>query len=382
MKKVVSVILAVCFTVSLLAGCTSTPAGTPAANAGTSSSTSTTAAGSSDSGRAASQGVFQATKQQLEALPEEMIGEKDEFKGMSIGFSQRNIAGSEWWEQLVRLAKLEAEHLGVKLTVYDAGNDLTRQLADIETLVNIKPDAMIINPFHSTGVLPAVAKVHEANIPLTVVNCALDAAGAPFTFVSCDVENSGYQAGFNLAKSYDEKNGWKDEVKALVLSAAAQEQESDLRRWGMLAGYNDYMLEKYGKSNLKIVAYRYYNWQPEPAMNQTLDALQANPGIDIIFSACDGGAQGVVAALDSINKTGSIMICSIDARKSVLKWIKDGDKGIVNTVANDPRMMGKWAVYLAAKSAKGVTTPATFYVPNTMYTKENVDRVYDEKSTY
>lgn len=374
-KKVISLLLAVSVSVCMMTGCSmGTSVNEKKAAGGDAANTGTTAK--------ASAGVFTATPEQLSLKPEEMIGEKDEFKGLTIGFSQRNIAGSEWWEQLVRLAKEEAEYLGIKITVYDAGNDLTQQLADIETLVNINPDAMIINPFHSTGVLPAVQKVHEAEIPLTVVNCALDAEGSPFTFVSCDVENSGYQSGFELAKAYDEKNGWQDSVKALVLSAAAQEEESDLRRWGQLAGYNDYMLEKYGKSNLDIVAYRYYNWQPEPAMNETLDVIQANPDIDVIFAACDGGAQGVVAALDSINKSGEIMTTSIDARKSVLEWIKNGDKGVVSTVANDPRMMGKWAVYLAAKAAKGVSTPSTFYVPNTCYTKNNVNDVYDPESTY
>lgn len=372
-KKMISLVLCLSLAVSIITGCSMGNSGTDKKNGDTVNPG--TAVNSSG-------GVFAATPEQLALKPEEMLGEKDEFKGLTIGFSQRNIAGSEWWEQLVRLAKDEAEYLGIKLTVYDAGNDLTQQLADIETLVNTKPDSIIINPFHSTGVLPAVQKVHEANIPLTVVNCALDAEGSPFTFVSCDVENSGYKSGFELTKAYDEKNGWKDSVKALVLSAAAQEEESDLRRWGQLAGYNDYMLEKYGKSNLDIVAYRYYNWQPEPAMNETLDVLQANPDIDIIFCACDGGAQGVVAALDSMKKSGQIMMTSIDARKSVLEWVKNADKGVVSTVANDPRMMGKWAVYLAAKAAKGVSTPSTFYVPNTCYTKANVDEVYDPNSSY
>ena len=370
-RKAIGLLVCMSLIGSLLMGC-QLGSNTTGDTSSASKSTSTAKAGE----------VFSATPEQLALLPEEMIGTKDQFKGLKIGFSQRNIAGSEWWEQLVRLAEEEAEYLGIELTVYDGGNDLTRQLADIETLVNLKPDSIIINPFHSTGVLPAVEKVHEAGIPLTVVNCALDAEGSPFTFVSCDVENSGYQSGYQLAKSYDEKYGWQDQVKALVLSAAAQEEESDLRRWGQIAGYNDYMLEKYGASNLDIVAYRYYNWQPEPAMNETLDALQANPDLDIIFCACDGGAQGVVAALDSVGKTGDILMSSIDARKSVLEWIKDGDKGVVGTVANDPRMMGKWAVYLAALQAEGVTTPSTFYVPNTLYTADNVNNVYDPNSTY
>ncbi len=372
MKKMVKTIAVVALAVAMiaaLAGCDAlTPTQTQATNQ---------AAAASGGGA-----VFTATQDQLNLLPEEMIGEKDEFKGMKIGFSQRNIAGSEWWEQLVRLAQNEAEHLGIELTVIDGENDLAKQISDIETLINMGPDALIINPFHSTGVLPAVTKVHDAGIPLTVVNCALDAEGAPFTFVSCDVENSGYKSGFELAKAYDEKNGWKDQVKALVLSAAPQEEESDLRRWGQLAGYNDYMFEKYGKSNLDCVAYRYYNWQPEPAMNETLDVLQANPDIDIIFCACDGGAQGVVAALDSLGKSGDILMTSIDARKSVLEWVINGDKGVVSTVANDPRMMGKWAVYLAAQQANGVTTPSTFYVPNVCYTAANAPDVYDPDSQY
>lgn len=329
-----------------------------------------------------SAGSFTATNEQLNTLPEETIGEEGEFKGMRLAFSQRNIAGSEWYEQLVKVAKKEAEYLGIDLTVYDAGDDITQQMSDIETAVNMQVDGIIVNPKESAGLLPAIDKVHGAGIPLTVVNSAMDESAAPFTFVSADVENSGYQAGFELAKAFDEKNGWKDSVKALVLSAAAQETESDLRRWGEIAGYNDYMLEKYGKSNLDIVAYQYYNWQPEPAMTVTQDVLQANPDLDIIFSACDGGCQGVISALESSGKIGDIMVASIDGRKSVLKWIKDGDKGVVATVSNDPRIMGKWAVYLAAKQASGVSTPATFYVPNTCYTATNVDEIYDPDSAY
>ncbi|MCH1974130.1 substrate-binding domain-containing protein [Muricomes sp. OA1] len=325
---------------------------------------------------------FSPTNEMLNTLPEEPIGEENEFEGLQIALSQRNIAGSEWYEQLVRVAQLEAEHLGVKLTVYDGEDDITKQMGDIETAVNMKMDAIIVNPKDSSGLLPAIEKVHNAGIPLTVVNSAMSEEAAPFTFVSADVENSGYQGGFELAKAFDEKYGWKDSVKALVLSAAAQEKESDLRRWGQINGYNDYMLEKYGKSNLDIVAYQYYNWQPEPAMTVTTDVLQANPDLDIIFSACDGGCQGVVSAIESAGKTGKIMITSIDGRKSVLKWIKDGDKGVASTVSNDPRIMGKWAVYLAAQQASGVTTPATFNVPNTCYTKSNVDDVYDPDSTY
>lgn len=364
-KRSLILLVTLAISVSMLAGCSSSKG---SAQVSTSNQTVSAAP--------------EITQAMLDSKTEEPLGKKDQFKGMTIGFSQRSLAGSEWWENLVRVAKIEADYLGIKLVVLDAQNNLSKQVSDVETLISQGVDSIILNPQHSTGVLSAVKKIHEAKIPLTVVNCSLDPTGAPFTYVSTNVFNSGYKGGMELAKAYDKKYGWKDEVKAVVLSSAPQELESDQRRWGQITGYNDYMLEKYGKSNLKIVSYEYYHWVPEEALNKMQNIIQAHPDIDVIFSACDGGAQGIVPALKSANLLGKVLITSIDGRKTVEQWIKDGDKGIVDTVANDPRLMGKWSVYWAAQAAKGVITPATFYVPNPNVTAENVDKYLDPNSKY
>ena len=413
--KVTSMAMAVIMAAGVLAGCSSSTgssssasgtAGTSAAGSSGGTSDQSTAETDTSSGTEASSSgaysgnselnidyadavdpegadivnnVFQQTAEQASATATQLIGSENQFEGMKIGFSQHRIAGSEWYEQLVDFAQAEADYLGIELTVYDANDDMNKQISDVETLINLGMDSIIVNPYNSanTGLDSVVA----AGIPLTVVNQAVDFNGQ-YTFVSCDVENSGYKSGFELARYYDEQYGWQDEVKALVLSSAPQEAESDYRRWGQVMGWTDYMLDKYGKNNLNIVAYQYYEWLPEPAMNATLDVMQANPDLDIILCACDGGAQGVEAALEQIDKLGDVLICSIDGRKSVLKWIQDGDKGIVADAYNDPRQMGKWAVYLAALQAEGVTTPATYYCANDLVTTENVDQYYDENSTY
>ena len=66
----------------------------------------------------------------------------------------------------------------------------------------------------------------------------------------------------------------------------------------------------------------------------------------------------------------------------MLEWIKNGDKGVVCDAFNDPRQMGKWAVYMAALQASGVSTPSTYYVMNDLVTTENVDTYYVANSTY
>lgn len=206
-KKILSVLLCVCM-MGTLAACQSA---SEKKNADTKNTAASKSTGES----------FTPSNEMLNTLPEEPVGEENEFEGLQIALSQRNIAGSEWYEQLVKVAQVEADHLGVKLTVYDGEDDITKQMGDIETAVNMKVDAIIVNPKDSSGLLPAIQKVHDAGIPLTVVNSAMSEEAAPFTFVSADVENSGYQGGFELAKAFDEKYGWKDSVKALVLSAAA-----------------------------------------------------------------------------------------------------------------------------------------------------------------
>lgn len=364
-KRILTILVVLVFTLVAMTGC------------GASSDTSKAAGDGKGSGAAP-----EITQAMIDSKVEEPVGQKDQFKGITIGFSQRNLAGSEWYENLIRVAKMEAEHLGVKLVVLDAQSNLSKQVSDIENLISQNVDAIILNPQDSTGVLPAVKKIHGAKIPLTIVNSALDPAGAPFTFVSTNAFNTGYKSGMELAKAVEKKFGWKDEIKTVVLSANPQELESDQRRWGQLSGYDDYMLQKYGKSNLKIVAYDYYKWLPDEALAKMQDILQAHPDVDVVFAACDGGTQGAVPALKAANLLGKVLVTSIDARKTVLQWIKDGDKGIVASVSNDPRLMGKWSVFFAAHAAKGAVTPATFYVPNPAVNAENVDKYLDPSSKY
>ncbi len=325
---------------------------------------------------------MEITQDMLNTAPEQPVGPRGAFKGISIGFSQRRVAGSEWYEQLIRVAKAEADYLGVKLTILDAQAQNPKQVSDMEDLISKKVNAIILNPNDSSGVLTGVKEVHKAGIPLVVVNSVLDPSGGPFTFVSTFAFNTGYKSGRALADAVVKKWGWKNEVKAVVLSANPQELESDQRRWGQIAGYNDVMLEKYAKSNLKIVAYDYYQWLPDIALTKMNDILQAHQDIDVVFAACDGGAQGVVPALTNAGLAGKVLVASIDGRKSVLKWIKDGDKGVVGDAFNDPRLMGKWAVYFAAYAAAGQPGPATFYVPNPLVTPDNVNKFYDPNSAY
>lgn len=76
----------------------------------------------------------------------------DAGKTVVIGFSQRRIAGSDWWKTLVKGVKDEAQREGAKVEVTDAGGDTVQQISDVKTLLTRGVDGLIINPNDPRGV--------------------------------------------------------------------------------------------------------------------------------------------------------------------------------------------------------------------------------------
>ena len=80
---------------------------------------------------------------------------------ITIGFSQRRLAGSDWWATLLKGAKDKAAEMGAKVIVTDASGDTVKQNSDVQTLLTKGADVIILNPQDPTGVAPAVALIIE-----------------------------------------------------------------------------------------------------------------------------------------------------------------------------------------------------------------------------
>ena len=312
--------------------------------------------------------------------PEELIGDANSFDGITIGFSQRSVAGSSWYENLVRISENEAKHLGVKLIVTDANGDLATQISDIEDLIAQGCDAIIVNPVDPSGIIAATDKIHQAGIPLINVNSQMDAAAGPDCFVGHDTYSFGYSAGEALAQAFDAKNGCPDEIKAAVIMGFPKELYSLYESNGMISAFNAYYLDKYNKCNLNIVACRYGEWSADTALKETDDILAAFPDLDILFVL--DGSMGV-AATSSINSAGlegKIMVCCAGGRKEEIAAIQNGT--IVASSTCDPRQEGKWAVLTAAYAASGASIPATLHISSVGINAANAAELYDPNSAY
>ncbi|WP_284292029.1 sugar ABC transporter substrate-binding protein [Luteimicrobium album] len=61
--------------------------------------------------------------------------EKKSGDSIVLGFSQRRLAGSDWWKTLLQGAQDRAKELGVSIEVTDAGGDTVKQNSDVDTLI-------------------------------------------------------------------------------------------------------------------------------------------------------------------------------------------------------------------------------------------------------
>ena len=312
--------------------------------------------------------------------PEEVIGEADAFAGITIGFSQRSVAGSSWYENLIRIAQAEAEHLGVNLIVTDANGDLATQISDIEDLIAQGCDAIIVNPVDSSGIIAATDMVHQAGIPLINVNSQMEAAAAPTCFVGHDTYNFGYAAGSTLAEAFDAKYGCPEEIKAAIIMGFPKELFSILQSNGMITGFTAYYLDKYNKCNLNIVACRYGEWSAETALKETDDILAASPDLDVLFVLDGSMGLAATSAIQAAGLEGQVVVGSADGRKEEIAAIIEGT--IAASATSDPRQEGKWAVLMAAYAASGASVPTTMYINSVGISAENAAELYDPNSAY
>jgi L-arabinose transport system substrate-binding protein len=105
-------------------------------------------------------------------------------------------------------AKAEAQKLGVKLTVVDAGQDSSKDITLTQTLITSGVKGLAIVP-SNTDIGPRVSKLTQAaKIPLVASDSPLkDSSGKSAPFVGLDNTGSGVQVGQILGREFN-KRGW------------------------------------------------------------------------------------------------------------------------------------------------------------------------------
>lgn len=288
--------------------------------------------------------------------------EKTEFDVRVLVWKFDDTYGSSVRQAMMEAADVVGAELGIKinLTLYDAADDMAKQVEQATMLVGEKPDFIIINLAEVASGQQLVDMFTEAGIPFlfynkepsaeTVQSVVVDSGSI---FIGTTPREAGDMQGEILADIWavDQSIDLNGDGKLQFVEfegepnnpeAIARTQYSE-----ETAVLNGVPLEP-ALDEYIIVA----NWDTAQAQEKMTATFAAHPEIEVVFANNDNMAQGVIAALNAVNyNTGNegdpkLTVIGVDAIDAAFALIDAGQ--MTATVQQDGNAMGYANIRIAA----------------------------------
>lgn len=259
---------------------------------------------------------------------------------LKIGMSFQEL-NNEYFVTMQEALESAAESIGAEVITTDARHDVSKQVSDVEDMIQQDIDILLLNPADSVGVETAVLAAEEAGV--TTVAIDAQAEGPVDGFVGSKNYDAGYKACDYLAQELDGEGqvALLDGIPVVPI----------LER---IEGCNDALAEYDG---IEVVDKQNGRQERTHAMSVTENMIQANPELDGLFSVNDIGSLG---ALIAINSSGNdIKLVSVDGHPEAVAEIEKEGSQFIATSAQYPADMVRVGLGLAlAKHWGADTTPA------------------------
>ena len=289
------------------------------------------------------------------------LEKKDTYK---VGFAQTE-SNNPWRLAQTASMKDEAKKQGWQLVYTDAAGDAAKQVADVDSMIAQKVDAIFLAPREEKPLVPAVKKAKAAGIPVILLDRSVDPklakAGTDYvTFIGSDFIEEGKRAADWLIK----ETGGK--AKILELEGTTGASPANDRK----KGFHDAIASKPG---MKVLASQDGDFARDKGRQVAETLLQAHPDANVIYAHNDEMAIGAITALEAAGKKPGkdIIVVSIDGEKDGIQAIIDGKMGA--TVECNPRF-GPKAFETLKQYAAGEKIPPTIINPDKFYDDSNAKK--------
>ena len=266
--------------------------------------------------------------------------------------------GHPWWKQHFDGIERAADWLGINVEIVGpppTDGIALEQIKLFEEIVAKEDTAGIMMIGFDVTLIPEISRgAMAAGIPFIQFNGDLIDRSARHAFVG----TGDYAFGESAAQLVLDR--YPDGAKIGVVAFISAQQHRD-----RLHGFRE-TLEASGRD--------YQFLEPvddrasmDGAYNGTLNLIEANPDMDIIYSG-DAFAEGVANAVKDMGLTGTIDVVGGDRADSLLQAIKDGD--VMGTIAQDTFAEGFFGVVFMYVASEGLVARegGRIALPNTVIT--------------
>jgi galactofuranose transport system substrate-binding protein len=257
--------------------------------------------------------------------------------------------------------KDEAGKQGVQLTITDANNDQSKQIADIKGLIAQKPDVLFIAPI-TEQIANVVKDAGTAGIPVFLLDRDVDHSIAKpgkdyVTVLQSDFIQEGKRAAVQLAHATQGK------AKIIELEGTTGASPAIDRKKGF-----DTAIKACPDMQILVSQDADFTRAKGQSVAETL--LQSHPDATAIYAHNDEMALGAISAIKAIGKVPGkdIQVVSIDGEKDGLTAVASGE--LYATVECSPRF-GPIAFQTVKDYAGGKQVPTLIINEDQLFTKDN-----------
>jgi ribose transport system substrate-binding protein len=287
---------------------------------------------------------------------------------VTIGFSAP-AADHGWIAAIAANAEAQAaKYSDVTFAPVNPTNDITQQIAAIDTLINRKVDALVILPNDGSQLTAQGTKAMQAGIPVINLDRIFDSPLAYRAWIGGDNYGMGVSAG-NYVGTRLRDAGVTNPIIAEIAGIDSLPLTQDRSR-----GFKD-ALATYGFS---VGPRQAADFTAQGGQRVTANLLQAAPRLDAMWNHDDDQGVGVLAAIQQANRSEFFMVGGAGSANA-MRAIQADDTVLKATVTYPPTMAGS-AVALARLVAQGrgmsdlveQEVPASITLASATVTKDNV----------
>ena len=264
-----------------------------------------------------------------------------EEKTYTVGFSNVWV-GNTYGIQCVNELEAYLNTCGwcSKYYIYNADNDVNKQISDIEDLIAKNVDMLILQPISAESVAAVVEEAYEKGI--VVVDCTSPLADATDEY-SVSVVAKDYDFGYTGAKWLCEQIGGKGNI--ICLDGMAGLSSQVLRMEGAQAAFAEY-------PDVKILADEYANWDYATAKPIVENLLATYDQIDAVWSSGGDMTRAAIEAWAEA-KRDWVPMMGEDANGFLKLWVKYKDEGLSCIAVSLPTWLFAYGAELGHEILEG-----------------------------
>ncbi len=297
------------------------------------------------------------------AAGSEEVGGDDDV--VTIGYAVFNVGVDSYETYHNENFQAECERLGAELIQLDAQGDITRQIDQVENLMQRNPDVLVIWPVNGEAIVPVVKKAHDAGFPIVIANSPIDESGFDYitAYAGPDNTQEGRDAATMMIEEFERRGvtGEKRVVELMGLPGYVTAiQRSD--------GFQEVIA---GRDDFTLLATEPTDWNREKATRAMEDLLVRFDDLQGVYVADDNLGIGALNALKEAGRAGEVVMTSACIFGEGYDAMEDGY--LHGTCYQYSGLDAINTVQVAVKVANGEDVPFMSSFESPMVTPENMD---------